>query len=240
MCAVVRRLVLWDIDGTLLRAGVAGSAVFDQAIADVVGRPVDDTVAVAMSGKTDPQIVREYLRLLGEPETDDTILAVLRRLEQGLAAIADQLSANGRVCPGVVDVLGRLDADDRVVSSVLTGNIAPNAVIKLRAFDLDRWLDLSVGAYGSDHHQRNELVPVAMGRLASERETRLDPGDVWVIGDTPLDLACARAAGARCLLVATGRTGLDELGTLGADAVLGDLSDTDAVVKLLTGDLDPD
>ncbi|HLI00695.1 MAG TPA: haloacid dehalogenase-like hydrolase [Acidimicrobiales bacterium] len=236
---MVQRLVLWDIDGTLLRAGVAGAEIFDRAVEEALGRPLDPAVAVAMSGKTDPQIVREYLHLLGEPETDDTILAVLRRLEQGLAAIAGELTTTGRVCPGVVDVLARLDADGRVVNSVLTGNIAPNAVIKLRAFDLDRWLDLSVGAFGSDHHQRNELVPIAIGRLAEERGTRVEPADVWVIGDTPLDLACARAAGARCLLVATGRTGVDELGALGADAVLADLTDTDGVVKLLTGDLDP-
>jgi phosphoglycolate phosphatase-like HAD superfamily hydrolase len=116
---------------------------------------------------------------------------------------------------------------------VLTGNIAPNALVKLASFDLDRLLDLEVGAFGSDHADRNELVPIARERVARLRGKRFASFEVWVVGDSENDLACARAGGVRCLLVGTGRAGLDELRTLGADAVLADLGDTDSVIEIL-------
>jgi phosphoglycolate phosphatase-like HAD superfamily hydrolase len=133
--------------------------------------------------------------------------------------------------------LRQLASDPRVASTLLTGNIAPNALVKVAAFGLDRWLDLSLGAYGSDEADRNLLVPVALRRVAAARHVKLAPEDAWVIGDTPRDLECARVAGSRCLLVATGRYRLGELAALGPDAVLEDLSDAPGVVKLLTGDL---
>jgi phosphoglycolate phosphatase-like HAD superfamily hydrolase len=131
-------------------------------------------------------------------------------------------------------VLALLAGDHRVVSTLLTGNIAANAAVKVAAFGLDQWLDLSLGAYGSDEADRNLLVPVALRRLASVRGVCLDPSDSWVIGDTPRDLECARVAGARCLLVATGRYSMKQLAALGADAVLADLADAPAVANLLT------
>lgn len=237
MTSPVRRLLLWDVDGTLVRAGDLGAAVFDVALEAALGRPPE--ARVRMSGKTDPQIVREYLQQMGVPETDGIVEGVLRSIEGQLAAAAaaGELVAGGTAIPGVTDVLTLLATDPRVVSTLLTGNIAPNAVVKVAAFGLDQWLDLSVGAYGSDEADRNLLVPVALSRLQEKRGVVLGPGDAWVIGDTPRDLECARVAGARCLLVATGRYALPELAALGADAVLEDLSDAPGVVKLLTGDL---
>jgi phosphoglycolate phosphatase len=232
-CLVIDRLLLWDIDGTLVRAGHLGAAAFDRAVGDVTGRPIQSRPP--MSGKTDPQIVREYLVLLGLPEEDDTVAQVLRRLASALAETAHQLPHTGDATPGSEAILQRMANDPKVVSSVLTGNIAPNAVVKLAAFGLDRWLDLEVGAYGSDDADRLVLVPIAMRRAAEARAARLEPDQVWVIGDTPRDLACARAAGARCLLVGTGKMPTDELITLGADVVLDDLSDTETVAKVLTG-----
>jgi phosphoglycolate phosphatase-like HAD superfamily hydrolase len=233
---VIRRLLLWDVDGTLLQAGELGAAVFDVALELATGqRP---TGRVRMSGKTDPEIVGEYLAAMDIDEPD-LVAHVLRHSEELLAeaAAAGQLTAGGHACPGIADVLGRLAEDPRVISTLLTGNIEPNAVVKVAAFGLDRWLDLTIGAYGSDATDRNLLVPVALRRLSTRHGIDLAPGDAWVIGDTPRDLACARAAGARCLLVATGRYRLDELTGLDADAVLEDLCDVPAVVKLLTGDL---
>jgi phosphoglycolate phosphatase len=233
----IGRLILWDVDGTLVRAGDIGAAVFDTAIESVFGvRPL---VRVRMSGKTDPQIVREYLEAMDVPESDALVDAVLRGIEgnRAAAAAAGELAVSGVACAGVAPVLRQLAGDERVVCSLLTGNVFPNALVKVAAFGLDRWLDLDVGAYGSDHADRNQLVPIALRRLETERGVRLDPADVWIVGDTPRDLACARAVGSRCLLVATGRYSLRDLGDLGADACLEDLAETETVVKVLTGDL---
>ncbi len=227
---MTRRLVLWDIDGTLLRGGVVGAEVFDRALLRVFGRLPQGRVA--MSGKTDPQIVREYMHLL-EDDDPGSLPEVLRHLELELAAAADRLATEGRVCPGVPAVLERL-ADGGFVQSVLTGNIAPNAVVKLAAFGLEKWIDLETGAFGSDHEDRRELVQVALRRQRELRGRSFRADETCVIGDTPNDLEAARAGGARCILVATGRYGLDELEPLGADAVLPDLADTESVVELLS------
>lgn len=230
----VRRLVLWDVDGTLIRAGIS-AAVFDVALEAVIGRR--PSARVRMGGKTDPQIVREYLQQMGVDETPGVVEEVLGVLEGQLAAAAaaGELVANGSACPGVAAVLEALDKEEAVVCSLLTGNVHPNALVKVAAFGLERWLNLDVGAYGSDHADRDELIPIALSRLWANRGVRLDPPAVWVVGDTPRDLRCARAAGARCLLVATGRHPLEELAALGADAVLPDLSDTRLVVDTLLG-----
>jgi phosphoglycolate phosphatase len=235
---MIRRLLLWDVDGTLVRAGDLGAAVFDLALEGVLGlRPA---TRVRMSGKTDPQIVREYLEQLEVEEHDALIRSILDELERHLAdaAVAGELAAGGHACPGVAELLAELSTDERVVSTLVTGNIEPNARVKVAAWGLDPWLDLRVGAYGSDHSDRNLLVPVAIDRVEEIYGVRLDPADAWVIGDTPRDFDCASAAGAKCLLVGTGRYTSVELASLGADAVLEDLSDTAGVVKLLTGDLE--
>jgi phosphoglycolate phosphatase len=230
---MVRRLVLWDVDGTLVRAGDVGAAVFDDAIEATLGtRPPG---RIRMSGKTDPSIVREYLGMMSIDETPGLVDAVLQQLADALAtaARAGVLRDEGRACAGVPEVLRGLALLGGVTQTLLTGNIYPNAVVKVSAYGLDKWLDLEIGAYGSDSEDRNQLVPVALGRLAEMRGAHLSASDVWVVGDTPRDLACARSAGARCLLVATGRYTFDELSGLGADAALADLSRPDAVVDLL-------
>lgn len=230
---MIGRLLLWDVDGTLVRVGHLSAASFDRAVADVTGREV--TGRPAMSGKTDPQIVREYLEILGVREEEDTVERILTRLVVALSEFAPHLPETGDATPGSEAILRRMAGEAGVVSSVLSGNIAPNAATKLAAFGLDRWLDLEAGAYGSDHPDRLKLVPIAMGRAADLRDAHLEPDQVWVIGDTPRDLACARAAGAHCLLVGTGKMPADQLARIGADAVLDDLSDTDTVAKILTG-----
>ncbi len=232
---MIRRVLLWDVDGTLVKTGGVGAAVFDVALERVLG--VRPEVRVRMSGKTDPQIVREYLSDMGVEETADLIEAVLGHIERELAAVAatGRLAAEGMACPGVATILGELANSPSVLSTLVTGNVYPNAVVKVAAFGLDKWLDLSVGAYGSDHHDRTLLVPRALSRVGEQTGWRADPNQVWVIGDTPRDLECARAAGVRCLLVGTGRYTADSLEGIGATVVLDDLSDTAAVVNLLTG-----
>ncbi len=219
----------------LTTSGIAQRA-FDLAATHVLGRPVGDH-AVRMSGKTDPGIALEILTFAGvDPdEAQRRVPAVLARLEAELASAARAVRDEGRAHAGVKILLARLHGDPAVLQSVLTGNTAANAALKLAAFDLDRWLDLEVGAYGSDHHDRERLVPLAVERAERLRGRRFTPLQVWVVGDTPRDLACARAAGARCVLVATGHFTVDELARCDPDAVLVDLAQPDAVVDLLRG-----
>jgi phosphoglycolate phosphatase-like HAD superfamily hydrolase len=234
---ILQRLVLFDVDGTLLRAGEAGPSSFDRAVASVLG--VTPTERPHMAGKTDRQIVGEYLESLGVARTPQVVSALLEALADALA-VADSrgdIRSGGSALPGVAALLERLAGDDRVLSSLLTGNVVPNAKRKTAAFGLDTWLDFEVGAYGSDHHDRNQLVPVALRRLQDRRDVTLKPSDVWVVGDTPRDLACARAGGVRCLLVATGGYSLADLEPLGADVTLKDLSDTDSVQEIFTSGL---
>jgi phosphoglycolate phosphatase len=236
MLAPVARLVLWDIDGTLLRGGGVARDVFGRAVADVLGRHPGDH-GVRMGGATDPQIALEILAFAGLAEADaaEHLPAVLAALEQRLAAAADELREHGFLLPGVPAVLRALDADPDVRSTVLTGNTQANALVKLAAFELTPWLDVDIGAFGSDDRDRAALVPIALERARQLRGLAVAPDDVWVVGDTPRDLACARAGGVRCALVATGHAPLDELRATDADAVLDDLGDVDAVVELLTG-----
>jgi phosphoglycolate phosphatase-like HAD superfamily hydrolase len=226
----MQRFVLWDIDGTLVRGGDIGAEVFDLAIERVLGvRPPE---RVRMSGKTDPQIVREYLTMLNHDD-DVHLPAILDHLEAELAAAEDLIREHGCALPGVTAIVPRLSDDPQFRQSVLTGNIAPNALVKLNAFGLDRWLDLDIGSYGSDHADRNALVPIALERAERIRGVRYAPDEVWVVGDTANDLACARAGGVRCLLVATGRATFEELDLLEPEVLLPDLSDADGVMRLL-------
>jgi phosphoglycolate phosphatase-like HAD superfamily hydrolase len=230
---VGERLVLWDIDGTLVDSGGVGADMFDVALERVLGRR--PPARIRMSGKTDPQIVTEYFDLLDVAQGDRSghLASVLQHLADALAVEEEAIALKGRALPGVSEVLEELSRHEEVLQSVLTGNLAPNALVKLRAFGLDRFVDLEIGAFGSDHADRRLLVPVALRRAAELRGRVLKPSEVWVVGDTPNDAACARAGGARCLLVATGRYGLDELAAERPDVALGDLTDMAAVTTLL-------
>ncbi len=229
------RLVLWDVDGTLIHTNGIGSEVFDRAFVEVLGRasmaPIN--TLVRLSGKTDPQIALEYLQLMDIEDAASHLPRVLERLAAELAAAADALAQGGGSLPGIPELLARLAATEGVHQTLLTGNLAANAAVKVAAFGLERWLDLDIGAYGSDHADRRELVPIALERVRRLRGVEIGPDETWVIGDTERDLACAQAAGAHCLLVATGGSTVADLAPLGADALRADLSDVDAVLQLL-------
>ncbi|MGH9153282.1 MAG: HAD family hydrolase [Acidimicrobiales bacterium] len=228
------RLVLWDVDGTLLRTNGVAQRAFDVAAEHVLGRRPGPH-EVRMSGKTDPLIALEILLFAGlaEEEARRLLRRVVERLEAELEGARDLVREQGHVMAGVEALLAGLHDDPRVTQSVLTGNTASNAAVKLEAFALDRWIDVDVGAFGSDDSDREQLVPVALDRVRRLRGRDLGPEQVWVVGDTPRDLACARAGGARCLLVATGRFPIEELEAEEPDEVLPDLTDTEAVLKLL-------
>jgi phosphoglycolate phosphatase len=229
--AGVDRVILWDVDGTLVRTGGVGAEAFNTAIESLFGVAAGDH-GVSLAGKTDPQIAREILTVLDLHDDAGTRLPVLlAETERLVAAGRDRIRSRGRILPGVPELLEGLQRPG-TVQTVLTGNTAGNAAVKLGAFALERWLDLEVGAYGSDDPDRNALVEVALARV----ERRYGPVDrrrVWVIGDTPLDAGCARAGGVRCLLVASGFAPRAALDTAGADHVVDDLTDTEAILSLL-------
>jgi phosphoglycolate phosphatase len=230
----VKRLILWDIDGTLTFSGGVGSAALKRAIAAVAN--LTEVPDVDMGGKTDPQILREIFEAAAiDPSHIDALLPpTIAASEAELAAAESELRRNGRLHPGVEDVLRRLDAIDGVRQTLLTGNLTANAAVKVSAFDIADVFDVEVGAYGSDHADRLELVPIALERVERLRGERYAlPDEVWVIGDTANDLACARAGGVRCLIVGTG-LGFDAVKDLDADVVVPDLSDVDAIVGALT------
>jgi len=233
--ASMRRLVLWDIDGTLIRGGGVGSLALTQAATTISGRRVDGE-AVMMHGKTDPQIISEMFRAaaIAEDEIIELLPPTLVEAERLLAAAEQDLRARGEVIEGVRDVLDALHERPDVRQSLVTGNLVGNAAVKIAAFDLERYFDVEVGAYGTDHADRNNLVPIALERVERLRGETYARHDVWVIGDTPADFACARAASVRYLLVATGQVPIAELRACNADRALVDLTDTAQVVELLT------
>ena len=229
------RLILWDIDGTLLTTGPVGRIALELAACRAAG--LDEVPEVAMGGKTDPQILRELLGLagLGPRDVDRVLPLALEESRRILAAESARMHADGALHPGVAELLEALSAIEGVRQTLLTGNIAANALVKVRTFGLDHYFDPDVGAYGTDHSERDGLVPIALERARERRGEVYLPDEVWVIGDTVRDLSCARAGGVRCLLVGTGREGFDAVRVLEADALLENLADTDMVLELLVG-----
>ena len=228
----MRRLLLFDVDGTLLDVDGAGRAAFRSALVEVYGDtgPIDD---FAFSGKTDPLIARGLLRHAGWSDPDiergleELWEAYLPALERELAARASSI----RVYPGVRELLGRLVADARFELALVTGNVREGAFRKLAAAELDA--PFRYGAFGSDAEARDELPPVAVRRARERNGDAFEARDVWVIGDTPADVRCAKASGYRALAVATGGYEAGELAGHGADRVLDSLADTDVVLRLL-------
>ncbi len=231
----MQRLILWDIDGTLVTCGPWGRRALEEGAAEAAG--LAEVPVVAMGGKTDPQIVTEILAGAGfDPDAVATLVPVaLAVAEARLAAWRPRLVADGRAHPGVRALLERLAAQPDVHQTLLTGNVEPNAFVKVDTFGLAGFFDFAIGAYGSDHAERDRLVPVALARAEAIRGARYEAADAWIIGDTANDLRCALAGGARCLLVRTGKEPLDAATEADADAVLDDLSDTDKALELLLG-----
>ncbi len=227
----MRRLLLFDIDGTLVQGGPAKDA-FHRAMLDTFGTagPIEGH---SFSGKTDPQIARELLRLAGlEDEAIDDGLPGL--WERYLAGLEEGLEATPmEVLPGVPELLEALAAEADVALALLTGNIADGARLKLGSAGLHQ--HFSTGSYGSDAEDRDALPAVALERAREAWGVRFPAQEVFVVGDTPRDVQCGRVAGARTVAVATGRHPAEDLREAGADWVVADFADTGRVVELLVG-----
>ena len=224
-----RRLLLFDVDGTLLRGGPAKEA-FRLAMTGVFGTTgkIDEH---EFSGKTDPQIARELLRGAGLPDSEiergfpSLWSRYLEELERRLPARPPEL------LPGVSELLDALEAEAGAALGLVTGNIVGGARLKLGAVGLSGRFE--VGGYGSDEEVRNRLPAVALRRARERWGVEFDPGSVVVIGDTHRDVACGRAGGHRTVAVATGRMSRSTLEEAGADHLFDDFSSTDRVLEVL-------
>ena len=224
----VMKICLFDIDGTLLSSGGAGKAAMEAALLaefdlpEIMGR-------VSYSGRTDRAILSDLLRVHGVEETDASrrrfLESYLRRLPEHLK------NATGKgVLPGITYLLEHLGGRERVAVGLLTGNVREGARLKLEHFGL--YQHFSFGGFGDEHHDRDEVAREAWAVVRQRYGPAVLEENVWVIGDTPMDVRCARAIGARCLAVATGFHPLEELDAAGPDLLLPDLSDPEPFLRL--------
>jgi phosphoglycolate phosphatase len=215
----VVRLVLFDIDGTLIHTGGAGVKAFERTFATEF-KINHGTEQMRFAGRTDSSLVREFFSLHGIPANADNF----RRFFGTYVFWLDYLLAHtlGRTCPGAQEFLAGLRALPQAPAlGLLTGNIQLGAEIKLRHFGL--WDPFVIGAFADDHEDRNHLAEIARSRGSRLLGETLRGDQVLVVGDTPFDIQCARAIGARALAVATGGASRDELDAWQPDELLEDL-----------------
>lgn len=224
----MKKLILWDIDGTLIRTNRAGIAALVQAFAQVLGQTPDmDKVEVA--GRTDRWIIGRMLEQHGVAPTPERVHAVL---ESYLQLLHGEISTRpGRVLPGIVELLEKLHRRDDVVQGLLTGNVERGARIKLEHYRV--WHYFAFGAFGDDSPLRNDLGPHALRRARERHAVDFPPERTYVIGDTPHDIECGKVIGARTIAVATGGFTLEELQAHAPTAAFADFADTAAFLRLL-------
>jgi phosphoglycolate phosphatase-like HAD superfamily hydrolase len=225
----MKRLILFDIDGTLLRGGPARDA-FELALMEAYGTagPIADH---EFSGKTDPQIARELMVRAGlDHGTIDQGLPVLYR--HYIAELEARLPARPtQILPGVHELLALLGMEADTALGLLTGNIEPGAELKLASAAIETRFE--VGAFGSDGEEREALPAVALERAADRWQRAFDPAEVVIVGDTPRDVSCGRSAGMRTLAVSTGQYSTQDLNKTGADWVFEGLDDPRVADALL-------
>jgi len=215
-------IALFDIDGTLLRAGGAGRRAVELALGEVLDNLSTEVSlhSVEFAGRTDPWIVRTALRQYGVAADDALIQEVLRRYVAHLPRELE-LARAFEVLPGVLSLLSELSARDDLVMGLGTGNTEPAAYAKLARGGLDSFF--TFGGFGSDHSDRTELLRAARNRGLKRAGPRAAGARVVVIGDTPHDVAAAHAIGARCVAVSTGGYDTPALEAAGASIVVTDL-----------------
>jgi phosphoglycolate phosphatase len=232
----IHRLVLWNIDLTLVDVGRVMRAAYAEAFGTVAGRPL--VQLPQMAGRSESEIFFDALALNGvDVRADGAVLlepfgAELARV---LQARRDDLVSQGQLLPGAAEALAAVAKLDGVVQTVLTGNGKPNALLKLRAFDLDTYVDLDIGGYGSEAYPKGTLLAVTRQRAAEKYGVTLGEQATVYVADSPRDIDAARIGRASSLAVASGRASAAELRDAGADAVLPDLTDTTRLVNLITG-----
>lgn len=225
------RLLLFDIDGTLVVTGGAGKRAITRAFHELFG-VADAFAGVPLSGRTDRYLVEQGLARSGQPVTPQALGRVRARYLARLAEAIDEPAQGLKaMMPGVTPLLDALGQRGDLHCALLTGNYEEGARIKLEHFDL--WRRFAWGTFGDDYADRDLLARAAVAGAPARGVPLGDPSHAIVVGDTPFDVACARAAGARAVAVATGGHSVDALRACNPDAVFEDLSDLDAVLAAI-------
>ena len=220
-----KRLLLFDIDGTLIDSGGAGI----EALKDVLQKQFgisDDLRGVEIAGQTDTGIVHQILRKQNIAVDDKTTAAFLDLYVECLARELPQ--RKGKILPGVEELLGQLRASSQNVLGLLTGNVKRGAELKLSHYGI--WEFFEFGAFADDHHDRNELGPFAQRRAREKHAIDFAAAEIDVIGDTPYDIACGKAIGARTVAVTTGNFTRAQLAEHRPDWIVDDFSEVASVI----------
>ncbi|MFZ4482789.1 MAG: HAD family hydrolase [Chthoniobacterales bacterium] len=227
---MAKKLILFDIDGTLLLTGRAGEHALRSALRERFGVE-DDLSGISFAGSTDGAIVRQMFAAHNIEATPENIADLLDGYVHNLPHELPR--RDGRILPGIVALLDALKARPDAVLGLLTGNIERGAEIKLSHYGV--WDYFEFGAYADDHVDRNKLGPVAQARALERHGMGFAAEDIFVLGDTPKDIDCARAAGFWAVAIATGGSSREELAAHRPDFLFEDLSDTAAVLAMLFG-----
>ena len=223
-----QKLILWDIDGTIMRTGLAGIHALTRAFHQLYGRDPDMN-KIDLAGRTDRWITGQILEHNGVPVTTQ---AVHDLIDTYLTLLPHELSTrHGLILPGIHELLGIFHARADIAQGLLTGNVQRGARIKLEHFSV--WHYFEFGAFGDDSALRNELGPHAVRRAGERHAVSFAPQNVFVIGDTPHDIECGKVIGARTIAVATGSCSVEKLAAFQPTAVFADFSNTAAFLKVI-------
>ena len=235
---VIHRLVLWNIDLTLVDVARVSRDAYAEAFRRVTGRPL--VALPQLAGASDSEIFFESLALnealprWAHAEDNDLLARYAAELAAAFGARSEQLATQGRSLPGAREALAATSRLPGAIQTVITGTIKQNAAHKLHAFGLDRYLDLEIGGYGSDVYPKGTQILRSLAMAAEKYGVQFTPGHAVYVADSVRDAAAARVAEVRCLGVATGRSTISELRDAGADPVLADLADTSRVVAAIS------
>src|SRR5438046_838293 len=223
-----KRLLLFDIDGTLIHAADAGVESLKLALMERFGTK-DDLQDIEIAGMTDSGIVISILNKHEIPVTNENMAAFLDSYVHFLSFELPRRAGN--LLPGVLELLEKLKARPNLVLALLTGNVSRGAQLKLEHYGV--WHFFEFGAFADDHHDRNRLGPFARARAREKHGRQFSASEIDVIGDTPRDIACGKAFGARTIAVATGRWSLEQLAEYQPDFLIDDLSNVKRIIDTL-------
>ena len=226
--ARTKRLLLFDIDGTLIHSGGAGVHALKSAFKERFGIH-DDLEGIEIAGMTDSGIVISILNKHKISPTNENVSAFLDSYVHFLSSELPR--RKGKLLPGVLELLESLKSRPHLVLALLTGNVSRGAQLKLEHYGV--WHFFEFGAFADDHQDRNRLGPFARARAKEKHGREFAASEIDVIGDTPRDIACGKALGARTIAVATGTWSRGELAKHKPDCLIDDLSDVETVIDTL-------